>query len=480
MSLFPDAEAPRELLGTVTAPSGVLLLVDGGALPLWAPEAAGGAWAAGAAGATPEAPAASWGSGGGTLDLRVEGRDAEAAGRAFDRQWHPRYLFDVPRAAVRHLEAQFHACARRKGLDAQLVPLVRRVPHRERAALALAHGGGAGVVQFHGVWAVAVGGLPAGAPLPLVGSRLPEDVEARRWRTVSLEVRPGTPVARSEQVGFVVADGSRLMVADVDALGGWRPGEPLDGRADVVLGGAEAPEAARRMGARPLPPGDVGPGHYGWLDVPLEVACELLAVAQRVRATGLCFTHELVPHGHAWAMGRQLRGTATGSGQLEVAGARLCEFLTTWGDGGFPVFRDVDAGGALVRVRVELGNAHVARLRGEQERSTAELSRLALVSSRVLQPGGQVRFLYREAPHAPDMSGWCLLSQDEAPPPPPAATGPHAGAPAASPGLRPVPLRELLALDPALEEVLRTPPGSAFVRLAPGGPFVPVSPFTQA
>lgn len=448
MALPHDAEPARELLGTVTAPSGVLLLVDGDVLGLWSHDRVPGGVDGQSA----------------TLDVRIDGPDAEAAGRAFDRQWHPRYLFDVPRGSLRHLEGLFGACVRRHGLAAQLVPLVRRVPHRERAALALAHGAGAGVVQFHGMWGVAVGGLPPDTALPLVGLRLPEDVEARRWRTVALEVRPGLSVARSEQVGFVVADGSRLMVADVDALGAWQQDTSLDGRADLVLSGPDAPEAARRMGARPLDvPGE--PGLHGWPDVPVEVGHELALVAMQVREAGLSFTHQLHPHGHAWQVLRQVRTSPTGSGQLEVGGASVCQFLTTWGDGGFPVFRDLDAAGVLVRVRVELGNAHVARLRGEQERITAELSRLALVSARVLAPGGQVRFLFRKPPDGPDMSGWCLLSQDEEPT---AVQG--------SGRLRPVPLRELLALDPALEDVLRTPPGSAFVRLAPGGPFVPVAP----
>ncbi|MCI0569631.1 MAG: DUF2185 domain-containing protein [Myxococcaceae bacterium] len=450
-----DAELPRELLGTVTAPSGVVLMMDGGVLGLWShdrlPVLPPGC-------AAPEAVALA----NAALDLRIDGPDAERAGRVFDRQWHSRYLFDVPRGGLRHLEERFAECVRRHGLNAQLVPLVRRVAHRDRVTLALEHGSGAGVVQFHGLWAVAVGGLPPNETLSLLGSRLPEDVEARRWRTVALECRPGVQVVRSEQVGFVVVDEARLMVADADALGAWRQDESLDGLADVVLWGPDAAEASRRLGASPVD----SPGEqslFGWTDLPVRACAELGLLAEQLRELGLSFTTDVRPHSHAFHVLRQARVTPTGSGQLEVGGARMCQFLTTWGDGGFPVFRDLDARGALVRIRVELGNAHVARLRGEQERNAAELSRLAFVSGRVLAPGGRVGFLYRDPPDGPDQSGWCLLSGEE-----------DAAAHHSPEALHQVPLRELVALDPTLEPVLRTPPGCAFVRLEPGGPFVPV------
>ena len=60
----------------------------------------------------------------------------------------------------------------------QLVVNHQRVSHRERVALALAHGGGVGQIQIAGVWASVFG-----------------------WAGV---------------------DWARLMFADVDALGDWR------------------------------------------------------------------------------------------------------------------------------------------------------------------------------------------------------------------------------------------------------------------
>jgi len=49
----------------------------------------------------------------------------------------------------------------------------------------------------------------------------------------------------------------------------------------------------------------------------------------------------------------QIRATATDSGTLEVGGAQLCAFHTTWGDGYFPVLRVLEDD-ELVAVRVHL------------------------------------------------------------------------------------------------------------------------------
>jgi hypothetical protein len=35
--------------------------------------------------------------------------------------------------------------------------------------------------------------------------------------------------------------------------------------------------------------------------------------------------------------------------------------MTSWGDGFFPVYRDVDAGGKLVRVCIDLGNEKIVQ-----------------------------------------------------------------------------------------------------------------------
>ena len=60
------------------------------------------------------------------------------------------------------------------------------------------------------------------------------------------------------------------------------------------------------------------------------------------------------PHSHHWQVMRQVRASETGSGTVEVGGARILFAQTSWGDGFFPVYADRDATGDLVAIRVML------------------------------------------------------------------------------------------------------------------------------
>jgi hypothetical protein len=65
------------------------------------------------------------------------------------------------------------------------------------------------------------------------------------------------------------------------------------------------------------------------------------------------------PHSHHFQVMKQVRASATESGTIELDGARTCTFMTTWGDGIFPVFCDLDAQDRLVCIRIDLGNAEI-------------------------------------------------------------------------------------------------------------------------
>jgi hypothetical protein len=348
-----------EELGEVTAPSGTVLVIDTGLLNLWChdrpplmPE-----------GALPDDVVATANS---SIDLRIDGKDAERAGRAFGRNWHPRFLYDVPAKALAEVGAGFDACVRQHGLEARLVPLGGRVTHRERVSLALEYGGGAGQLSFHGVWAVAVRGAPADRPLAVFGERMPAGPDAGRWRRVHLECRPGASAVRTEQVGDVMVDEARLMFADVDALGHWEHERPLDGRADYVFWGRDAEAVADRTAATSL-----GEGVWGWVDLPVREAVERGTSVEQLRDRGLKFAGDFRPHSHHYLVMRQVRASPTQSGTVEVGGARVCTFMTTWGDGIYPVLRDLDAAGGLVRLRVDLGNDQIVeRQRDLDERGS--------------------------------------------------------------------------------------------------------------
>src|SRR4029450_8530966 len=77
-------------------------------------------------------------------DLAIVEPAAVAAGKAYDRQFDPRYLFDVGDVAA--TEKHFANFVNDRKLRASVERLGCRIPHLDRARLAIEAGGGAGVV----------------------------------------------------------------------------------------------------------------------------------------------------------------------------------------------------------------------------------------------------------------------------------------------------------------------------------------------
>src|SRR5262245_23799538 len=151
------------LLGEVEVPSGILLVLDPGLGRFWRHDG------------EPRSPRAADPT---YEDLAIVGPDAVAAGKAYDRQFDPRYLYDVGDVAA--TTKHFAKFVKDRKLRAHLEQLPRRIPHLERARLAVEVGGGAGVVQYNHLWAVAVGGLPAGRTLRVEATPMPEGEFAGR------------------------------------------------------------------------------------------------------------------------------------------------------------------------------------------------------------------------------------------------------------------------------------------------------------
>jgi hypothetical protein len=88
---------------------------------------------------------------------------------------------------------------------------------------------------------------------------------------------------------------------------------------------------------------------------------------------GWTFAGDFRPHSHHHDVRRQMRASETGAGVIEVGGARVRAFFTSWGDGAFPVLADLGADEKLLRLRVDLGGDEtVRRLRhvlGKQPRT---------------------------------------------------------------------------------------------------------------
>ena len=175
--------------------------------------------------------------------------------------------------------------------------------------------------------------------------------EQDRWRRVTVDCAPQGKISKSELVGSVGVDYARLLVADVDALGTWEHEESLDGLADFVFWGQEAQKIADTLLAPAL-----DDDTFGWLDVPEAFAQERgIRVEEYKDANKLKMATDYRPHSHHWQVMKTSRTSVTESGMTEVGGATVCNFMTTWGDGMFDVYRDLSTLDELVRIRIELG-----------------------------------------------------------------------------------------------------------------------------
>ncbi len=435
-----------ERLGQVSCPSGILLILDGGLAWMWSHDR------------QPLLP--DWSeissTANSSVDVALRGPDALVAGLTFDRSNHPLFLYDQPRDGLGQIEDAFSSLLRERGLAARLEPLPERVPHRKRVELSLEHGRGRGVVDFHGMWAAAIGDLPRDRAFPVLAQRM-SGPDEDRWRRIWIDVRQGE-IASSCTIGHVLVDEARLMAVDTDALGAWDDHEPLDGRADFVFWGRDAAAVANELDA-PEVPGE--PDQFGWLNLPLDDALERGQGVEAARGADRKFATDFRPHTHHWQVMRDVRSSPTESGVLELAGAQLCMFMTSWGDGGFPVEADLDASGQVVRIRIEVGcDVIVERQREMEEFWFGDFAKLAIVSARVASDGMPVRFLYRQSPDHANDSGWRIFAGDE--------TDDYASQPDNS---KILPLREVMERDAALKQVLRTAAPCAFERETAEAPF---------
>jgi hypothetical protein len=337
-----------EQLGVVTTRSGILILIDTGYLNLWShdkkPLMPDGVLS------NDEATARANSS----VDLHIVGSDAERVGRLLNVSWHPLFVYDQPWDNV-DLREKFAELIRKSQFDARLEVMAERVPHRKRVDFAIEQGRGAGEIQFHGVWAVAVSGAPSDRPIFVLAERSASD--RYRWSRVVVTCRPEMRIVQSEKVGVVGVDYARLLIADVNALGDWQHEESLDGLADYIFWGQDADKVAAALGAPTLESAE-----FGWTNTTEEIAQERgLAVESYRDEHSLRLAGDYRPHSHHWRVMTPTRTSETESATTEVGGTNVCNFMTTWGDGVFEVYRDLAGSGDLVQIRIELESAPVAQ-----------------------------------------------------------------------------------------------------------------------
>jgi hypothetical protein len=336
--------AASELLGHVKVKSGRVLVIDMGLLNLWShdkpPHLPDGVLPPNALEQANQA-----------RDFAIEGPDAEKAGIAFAKQPNPGYLYDIVPARFEEVTTLFNEMAAQRGLKASLRMLPHRVTHADRIDQALTYNSGSGVVFFNGIDAIVINNIPVGVDLPVYGNRMAEGEYATHWRNIFLQVRPAEQIDKTTRIGTVSVDRGRLMFVDPLALAHWQHEQPIDGKADFVFWGKDAASVATTFNAGHLPE-----GAYGWMNQPVEQTVEMgLAVEDYRQNSNLKFATDFRPHSHHYELMKQIRAAETESGTLQLDHTLTCAFMTSWGDGFFPVLTDLNAAGDTVRIRIELG-----------------------------------------------------------------------------------------------------------------------------
>ena len=196
--------------------------------------------------------------------------------------------------------------------------------------------------------AIIVVDVPPDRPLAVVGQRLGNGRFKANWDHVSVVLDDGV-IASTRKLGEAGVDFARLILMDAAALDHWRHEDSLDGRADFVFWGRDAGTLAKVMRA---PASDEG---HGWTDLPVAEAEAKADQAARLKAANhWLLATDLRPHSHHFHALAAARASARGAGTIEVGGAQVLLFFTSWGDGVFPVFVDSDANNRPVRIRVQL------------------------------------------------------------------------------------------------------------------------------
>jgi hypothetical protein len=179
--------------------------------------------------------------------------------------------------------------------------------------------------------------VPRDRMLSVVGTPIGKGRYADCWDHVSVMLGDGE-VAASKKLGEAAVDFARLVCMDVGALEHWVHEDSLDGRADFVFWGRDAAQLAKVVGAK-----RVGDGNFGWLDLPVADAEKRADdAARRKSANKWLLQTDYRPHSHHYQALAAARAGKHGAGTLALADTQLVLFFTSWGDGVFPVFLDVD------------------------------------------------------------------------------------------------------------------------------------------
>jgi hypothetical protein len=199
---------------------------------------------------------------------------------------------------------------------------------------------------------------PADRPLAVIGRRVGRGRFADCWDHVAVQIADGE-ITHAKKLGEAGVDFARLVCMDFGALDHWQHEDSLDGLADFVFWGRDAAILAKVMGAPRAKEG------HGWRNLPVADAEAKADQAERHKAANhWLLATDLRPHSHHFRALAAARKSPQGAGTIDVGGAKVCLFFTSWGDGVFPIYADLDHDERPVQIRVQLNtDASMAAMR---------------------------------------------------------------------------------------------------------------------
>jgi len=193
--------------------------------------------------------------------------------------------------------------------------------------------------------------VPTDRELTVTGTRVGRGRFADCWDHVSINLADGD-VHLSRKLGQAGVDFARLACIDFKALDQWQHEDSLDGLADVVFWGRDEALLAKALRAPKTSEG------YGWRDLDMMDAESKVMEAEILKAENSWMLNvDFRPHSHHFHALAAARANPAGAGGLEVGGTKMLLFFTSWGDGVFPIYLDLDAEERPVRVRIQLATA---------------------------------------------------------------------------------------------------------------------------
>lgn len=190
--------------------------------------------------------------------------------------------------------------------------------------------------------------VPRDRPLSVTGTRVARGRFADCWDHVSIDLGQGD-IYNTKKLGEAGVDFARLVCMDHAALDHWQHDESLDGLADVVFWGRDEGELAKALKAPRTKEG------YGWIDLPVADAEAKVFEAEILKADNKWLLNiDFRPHSHHFHALAAARAAPSGAGTLALADTQMMLFFTSWGDGVFPIYLDLDHDDKPVRIRIQL------------------------------------------------------------------------------------------------------------------------------